>query len=122
MIINHIHSNVLLFIFFLVFPFVIRWVQQVNRLEINPDKRFLAAAGNPHIRLFDVNSNSAQPVYLHSAIIFFLKHDIFFFVSDINFSILHGRSGVMIHIQIMSWQWDFNVMETGCIQDLRMAQ
>ncbi|KAF2325759.1 hypothetical protein GH714_036426 [Hevea brasiliensis] len=35
---------------------------QVNRLEINPDKRFLAAAGNPHIRLFDVNSNSAQPV------------------------------------------------------------
>ncbi|RCV38846.1 hypothetical protein SETIT_8G175100v2 [Setaria italica] len=24
---------------------------QVNRLEITPDKRFLAAAGNPHIRL-----------------------------------------------------------------------
>ncbi|KAJ3674684.1 hypothetical protein LUZ60_005300 [Juncus effusus] len=35
---------------------------QVNRLEITPDKRFLAAAGNPHIRLFDVNSNSPQPV------------------------------------------------------------
>ncbi|KAJ4829709.1 Target of rapamycin complex subunit LST8-1 [Turnera subulata] len=34
----------------------------VNRLEITPDKRFLAAAGNPHIRLFDVNSNSPQPV------------------------------------------------------------
>uniref|UniRef100_A0A453H2S8 Target of rapamycin complex subunit LST8 n=1 Tax=Aegilops tauschii subsp. strangulata TaxID=200361 RepID=A0A453H2S8_AEGTS len=35
---------------------------QVNRLEITPDKRFLAAAGNSHIRLFDVNSNSPQPV------------------------------------------------------------
>ncbi|KAG1359044.1 target of rapamycin complex subunit LST8 [Cocos nucifera] len=31
-------------------------------MEITPDKRFLAAAGNPHIRLFDVNSNSPQPV------------------------------------------------------------
>ncbi|KAL2466145.1 Transducin/WD40 repeat-like superfamily protein [Abeliophyllum distichum] len=35
---------------------------QVNRLEITPDKRYLAAAGNPHIRLFDINSNSPQPV------------------------------------------------------------
>lgn len=35
---------------------------QVNRLEITPDKRYLAAAGNPHIRLFDVNSTSPQPV------------------------------------------------------------
>ncbi|GMN54801.1 hypothetical protein TIFTF001_023923 [Ficus carica] len=35
---------------------------QVNRLEISPNKRYLAAAGNPHIRLFDINSNSPQPV------------------------------------------------------------
>eukprot|EP00850_Spirogloea_muscicola_P011620 SM000073S21396 [mRNA] locus=s73:18828:21843:+ [translate_table: standard] len=35
---------------------------QVNRLEITPDKQYLAAAGNPHIRLFEVNSNTAQPV------------------------------------------------------------
>ncbi|KAK4338813.1 hypothetical protein RND71_040275 [Anisodus tanguticus] len=35
---------------------------QVNRLEITPDKRFLAAAGNPHIRLFDINANSPQPL------------------------------------------------------------
>ncbi|XP_024027235.1 target of rapamycin complex subunit wat1 isoform X3 [Morus notabilis] len=34
---------------------------QVNRLEISPNKRYLAAAGNPHIRLFDINSNSHQP-------------------------------------------------------------
>ncbi|KAF2940676.1 hypothetical protein DAI22_03g291600 [Oryza sativa Japonica Group] len=34
----------------------------INRLEITPDKRFLAAAGNPHIRLFDINSNSNHPV------------------------------------------------------------
>nr|XP_034918553.1 target of rapamycin complex subunit LST8 isoform X1 [Populus alba] len=36
--------------------------KQVNRLEITPDKRYLAAAGNPHIKLFDVNSNSPHPV------------------------------------------------------------
>eukprot|EP00898_Chlorokybus_atmophyticus_P001747 jgi/Chlat1/2573/Chrsp175S00149 len=35
---------------------------QVNKLEISPDKHFLAAAGNPHIRLFEVNSNNPQPV------------------------------------------------------------
>ncbi|KAF5193487.1 Target of rapamycin complex subunit lst8 [Thalictrum thalictroides] len=35
---------------------------QVNRLEITPDKQYPSAAGNPHIRLFEVNSNSPQPV------------------------------------------------------------
>ncbi|KAI5438400.1 Target of rapamycin complex subunit LST8-1 [Lathyrus oleraceus] len=33
---------------------------RVNWLEITPDKHFLAAAGNPHIQLFDVSSNSPQ--------------------------------------------------------------
>jgi G protein beta subunit-like protein len=27
--------------------------QQVNCLEITPDKKYLAAAGNPHVRIFD---------------------------------------------------------------------
>eukprot|EP00742_Colponemidia_sp_Colp-10_P003715 GILJ01003954.1.p1 GENE.GILJ01003954.1~~GILJ01003954.1.p1 ORF type:complete len:308 (+),score=27.83 GILJ01003954.1:51-974(+) len=31
---------------------------QVNKLEISPDKQYLAAAGNPHIRLFEINSNN----------------------------------------------------------------
>ena len=36
---------------------------QVNKLEITPDKQFLAAAGNPHIKLYDIaNSNESQPV------------------------------------------------------------
>ena len=35
---------------------------QVNKLEITPYKRYLAAAGNPHIRLFEVNSQNLQPV------------------------------------------------------------
>eukprot|EP00897_Mesotaenium_endlicherianum_P005186 jgi/Mesen1/4696/ME000241S03733 len=34
---------------------------QVNKLEIAPDKKLLAAAGNPHIRLYEVNSSSTQP-------------------------------------------------------------
>ncbi|KAL2923669.1 Target of rapamycin complex subunit LST8-1, partial [Bienertia sinuspersici] len=35
---------------------------QVNRIEITPNKRYLAAAGNPQIHLFDVDSSNPQPV------------------------------------------------------------
>ena len=35
---------------------------QVNKLEITPDKQYLAAAGNPHIRLFEVHTSNPQPV------------------------------------------------------------
>ena len=35
---------------------------QVNKLEITGDKSLIAAAGNPHIRLFEVNSNTPQPI------------------------------------------------------------
>jgi hypothetical protein len=35
---------------------------QVNKLEITTDKKLLAAAGNPQIRLFEVQSNNNQPV------------------------------------------------------------
>eukprot|EP00013_Stygamoeba_regulata_P022311 CAMPEP_0177647668 /NCGR_PEP_ID=MMETSP0447-20121125/10423_1 /TAXON_ID=0 /ORGANISM="Stygamoeba regulata, Strain BSH-02190019" /LENGTH=305 /DNA_ID=CAMNT_0019150269 /DNA_START=130 /DNA_END=1047 /DNA_ORIENTATION=+ len=35
---------------------------QVNRLEITPDKKHIAAAGNPNVRLYEVNSNNSSPV------------------------------------------------------------
>jgi G protein beta subunit-like protein len=35
---------------------------QVNALQISPNKYYLAAAGNPNIHLFDVNSASDVPV------------------------------------------------------------
>mmetsp|Transcript_14953 Transcript_14953/g.22060 ORF Transcript_14953/g.22060 Transcript_14953/m.22060 type:complete len:310 (-) Transcript_14953:54-983(-) len=35
---------------------------QVNCLEITPDKQFLAAGGNPHIRLFEINNSNHNPV------------------------------------------------------------
>lgn len=35
---------------------------QINKLEITYDKQFIAAAGNPHVKLFEVNSNDPQPV------------------------------------------------------------
>lgn len=36
---------------------------QVNKLEITPDKQFLAAGGNPHIRLYEIaNTEHQQPV------------------------------------------------------------
>jgi G protein beta subunit-like protein len=33
---------------------------QVNRLEITPDKQFLAAGGNPHIRLYEISSSGSE--------------------------------------------------------------
>ncbi|RKO95334.1 WD40 repeat-like protein, partial [Caulochytrium protostelioides] len=35
---------------------------QVNRLTISSDKRFLASAGNPHVRLYDVQSSNPNPI------------------------------------------------------------
>ncbi len=35
---------------------------QVNRLEITPDKSYLAVAGNPAVRLYDVASANANPI------------------------------------------------------------
>lgn len=35
---------------------------QVNTLQIATDKSLIAAAGNPHIRLYEVNSNNSQPI------------------------------------------------------------
>lgn len=111
--------------------------QHVNRLEITPDKHYLAAAGNPHIRLFDVNSNSPQPVrcslnwsyfYLskekQNSFCTFLNSLLCIFFHSLMWTRLwwHGRWWAMIHILTMWWQWGFNVMETGCIQVLRMAQ
>ncbi|TMW55293.1 hypothetical protein Poli38472_013184 [Pythium oligandrum] len=35
---------------------------QVNCLQITPDKKYIAAAGNPHIRLFEINSNNPNHI------------------------------------------------------------
>jgi len=35
---------------------------QINKLEISPDRQFIGAAGNPHIRFFEVNTNNPNPV------------------------------------------------------------
>lgn len=35
---------------------------QVNALEVSPDKVYVAAAGNPCVRLFDVSSNGQAPI------------------------------------------------------------
>ena len=43
-------------------PHIQNLILQVNRLEITSNKQLLAAAGNPHIRIFEVNSNAPQPV------------------------------------------------------------
>jgi len=35
---------------------------QVNRLCITPDKQYLAVAGNPHVRLYEIHTQNAAPV------------------------------------------------------------
>lgn len=37
-------------------------MQQVNRLQITPDKQYLAVTGNPHVRLFEINANNPTPI------------------------------------------------------------
>ena len=38
---------------------------QVNKLEISPDKQILAAAGNPTIKIFEVNASNPSPILTH---------------------------------------------------------
>jgi len=35
---------------------------QINKLEITPDKQYLAAAGNPVVRLYEVSTGNPQPI------------------------------------------------------------
>ena len=35
----------------------------VNKLEISQDKKYLAAAGNPAVRVYDIQSNATSPFY-----------------------------------------------------------
>jgi len=37
---------------------------QINKLEISPNKQFIAAAGNPSIRLFELRGNNPQPLHV----------------------------------------------------------
>ena len=49
---------------------------QVNCLQITPDKQFIAAAGNPHIRLFEINnSNPGPPPVLSQVMVCLLSRD-----------------------------------------------
>lgn len=35
-------------------------LRKVNCLKITPDKQYLAAAGNPHVRVFEINSHHSS--------------------------------------------------------------
>lgn len=37
--------------------------KQINNIVISPDKQYIATAGNPTIRLYDINSKGADPLY-----------------------------------------------------------
>lgn len=53
---------------------------------------------------------------------FFVRSLLFsFFPTENGVSCFIVRQGVLIHIPTMLWQLDFNVMENGCTQVLKMA-
>jgi len=94
----------------------ILFVQQVNRLEITPDKRYLAAAGNPHIRLFDVNSNSPQPVCLFQHYTYFHANHFFSGFKQLMFLILWQVMSYDSHtnnVMAVGFQCDGNWMYSG---------
>ena len=110
---------------------IICFVQQVNRLEITPDKRFLAAAGNPHIRLFDVNSNSPQPVCLFNWYTYFKGNNFFYGSKQFVFLILWQVMSYDSHtnnVMAVGFQCDGNWMYSGSedgtvkIWDLRWSR
>ena len=75
---------------------------QVNALQISPNKYYLAAAGNPNIHLFDVNSTTDTPV--------------------VSFE---GHTGNVTGIGFQQdTQWLFSCSEDGSIRiwDLRVAE
>ena len=88
---------------------------QVNKLEITADKQFLAAAGNPQVRLFEVNSNNPQPLITYE------KHTnnvsaVRFQFGRLNVlvSVHQGKHGVTLgmHAQV-GFQKDSKWMYTG---------
>ena len=46
----------------LIFFFKFYYFQQVNALDITPDKYLIAAAGYQHIRMYDLVSNNPNPI------------------------------------------------------------
>ncbi|OWK11564.1 MLST8 [Cervus elaphus hippelaphus] len=42
--------------------------QQVNALEITPDRTMIAAAGYQHIRMYDLNSNNPNPIISYDGV------------------------------------------------------
>ncbi|XP_036081881.1 target of rapamycin complex subunit LST8 isoform X1 [Rousettus aegyptiacus] len=43
-------------------------IQQVNALEITPDRSMIAAAGYQHIRMYDLNSNNPNPIISYDGV------------------------------------------------------
>ncbi|KAF6271604.1 MTOR associated protein, LST8-like protein [Rhinolophus ferrumequinum] len=42
--------------------------EQVNALEITPDRSMIAAAGYQHIRMYDLNSNNPNPIISYDGV------------------------------------------------------
>jgi len=91
---------------------------QINKLEITPDKQYIAAAGNPHVRLFEVNTNNPNPVSLNnqqkktSNLINYFILILFLF---------YPRLLALMDTRIMLLPLDFKKKGNGCIQVQRIT-
>jgi WD40 repeat protein len=79
---------------------------QVNRLVISPDRRYIAAAGNPIVRLYDVNSKAAVTFSLLSLCFSCFGAYLKCFCSCV----------ILKDIRVMLLVWDFKRIAIGCIR------
>lgn len=42
--------------------YTFNFAQQVNKLVLTPDLKYIAAGGNPQVKFFDINGNSQSAV------------------------------------------------------------
>jgi len=90
--------------------------QQVNKMEITQDKQYIAAAGNPHVRFYEVNNNNANPVNENEKMIFFFiskRRSPYSFVSS-------SRLRVLMDTRATSQHLGFTKTGSGCTQALKM--
>ena len=64
-------------LFFICF-YVLNTTQQINRLQITPDKQLLAVAGNHQIKIFEINSTNSTPV----CILYFFNYKYHFLAAE----------------------------------------
>ena len=105
------------------FPHTSHYFQQINALQITPNKQYIAAVGNPAIRLFEVHTTLPTPV-IESWIVdfeFLLVWTVHLMLEqsrmEVEFqydTIQYNRSWTLKATLTMWQRWVFIVNKSGC--------